>query len=853
VFSGNDLSKRERKLTAPRIKSISVKGFRAYGAAEQTLKLPSDLTVVWGPNSKGKTSLAEAFEFLLTGRITRREFMASTLDEFADALRNAYLMDGDDVYIAVQMIAVDGIEHEIKRFLTGDYTKRQDCTSRLEIDGKIAEEADLTKFGLIQSLPPFQAPILAQHTLSYIFSIRPQERASYFKTLLEVTDLEGLRNNISDVQEELKSPTDQFLVKFDNCLTISVFKQTFESFLHTIPDWPTFSTKIEDAACALIEIVGEKVPENLLERFALIERILNEYRNKVFPIREFEYKKFTGWTPPSSDIWTQLDCYLAILNKSDNDTRKLCSLFDEALKIPTISGITESISCPLCGTSSALKPERVQFIRQFVNDSKQFKTAETAAKSALLRLIASAETLADVTESALPHFFKISTIKRREMGFTIARIRELLGDHKTECVKPWLSQIRPFSHSEIALHRKAKAVIKLVNEQIDGLTSILDISKLQAAFSTLEALCDTYSSEIDAYEIKAETLIKAINEALDAKSDIAGWQDFLTIAQQPQKLRTLLIERVACANVGKELDMAIRQIDHAKEQVLDDKFSDYSTLIQTWWERLRPDEPTFFSALKLRKGAKRTIDFKAGLSDKPDRSTPKLRDVIAVFSHSQLHCLGLAIFLARAQHERLGFIILDDPVLSSDADYRIHFNSTVLTELLKLSIQVIILTQDHDTWEELEIRYRHCGISNAQIYIENPAKGSIIENTSDNLLAKINRAKCLAHGGHPDSRKQCGILLRDAGERFCKEMLVNDQIKNCFNSASLTDYDHKTLEWLCPHVEQLLNHDASHPGKIEAFKKIVNNACHDNVPPNNSEMIYACGEIRFFLKEYLIR
>ena len=45
-------------------------------------------------------------------------------------------------------------------------------------------------------------------------------------------------------------------------------------------------------------------------------------------------------------------------------------------------------------------------------------------------------------------------------------------------------------------------------------------------------------------------------------------------------------------------------------------------------------------AVQPRKGAKRTIDFKAGLSPNPDRSAPKFRDVIAIFSQSQLHCLG---------------------------------------------------------------------------------------------------------------------------------------------------------------------------------------------------------------------
>jgi hypothetical protein len=180
-------------------------------------------------------------------------------------------------------------------------------------------------------------------------------------------------------------------------------------------------------------------------------------------------------------------------------------------------------------------------------------------------------------------------------------------------------------------------------------------------------------------------MIDALNNVLDGQSDTAGWQDFLDISSDPQTLRRLLIERKARATVTKELDTAVKQIDVAKEKVLEEKFSDYSGLIQTWWERLRPDELTFFSAVQPRKGAKRTIDFKAGLSPNEDRSAPKLRDVIAIFSQSQLHCLGLALFLARAEKEGIGFIVLDDPVLSSDEDYRVHFNSTVLTALLAVS------------------------------------------------------------------------------------------------------------------------------------------------------------------------
>lgn len=839
-------------MTAPRIKSLSIKGFRAYGAAEQTLNLTTDLAVVWAPNSKGKTSLAEAFEFLLTGRITRRELMASTQDEFADALRNAHLQLGEDVYVAARITAKDGSEHEIKRVLTSDYAKRRDCTTILLIDGSKAAEEDLTALGIILSQPPLRAPVLAQHTLSYIFSVRPQDRATYFKTLLEVTDLDIVRNDIAALADGLKVPENPLLTKLDLCINNPILKPVFSGYLFNIPGVTEFSDIVQDAARTLIDAAGEEVPEGLTERLTVIESVLVERRSKTFPIREFGRKEFSGWNPPSQDIWLNLETYIIERKKVDEETRRLVSLFNEALKVPVIAGMSEPVDCPLCGTAHALTIERMQMIRQYVEDTKDFNNAEEAAKKALSQISAIAQSLSTSVEAALPRYLKMTATERRQKGFIIARIRDLLSEKADDVVSPWLVKVRPLVRVGFSLRRSVLNALSVINKVIDDIGK-LDTQELKAIFSALGRQATTFVSVLNDYKEPVETLSVSLNEVLDTESDTSGWQEFLDIARQYTALREALVERAARVAVETELDLAVKQIDRGKEQVLDDKFAEYSGLIQTWWERLRPDETTFFSAVKPRRGARRTIDLKAGLSAHTDRSSPKMRDVIAVFSQSQLHCLGLAMFLARAQHEGLGFIVLDDPVLSSDEDYRVHFNSTVLTELLKLPMQVIVLTQDHATWEELEIRYRHQGVSNAQLYVETPAEGSIIENTSDALLAKISRAKSLARGGHPDSRKECGIQLRDAGERFCKEMLVNNRSINGDAQESLSDYDGKTLEWLSPHVDPLLIHDASHPGKFAVFKKAVNTACHDNAPPSNAEMIQACGEIRYLVKTYLDR
>jgi recombinational DNA repair ATPase RecF len=80
-------------MTKPRITRIELQGFRSFGQSRQILDLPDSVAALWGGNSQGKTSFAEALEFLLTGQIARRELLASAKDEFIEAIRNCLACD----------------------------------------------------------------------------------------------------------------------------------------------------------------------------------------------------------------------------------------------------------------------------------------------------------------------------------------------------------------------------------------------------------------------------------------------------------------------------------------------------------------------------------------------------------------------------------------------------------------------------------------------------------------------------------------------------------------------------------------------------------------------------------------
>jgi hypothetical protein len=836
-----------------KLRSLSIKGFRAFGSKEQTLNLDAPMTIVWGPNSKGKTSLAEAFEFLLTGHISRRALLASSQDEFADALRNAHLQANEEVRVGATIVGDDGAEHQLNRILTRDYAKRQDCSSTFLVDGRVAEPDTLKALGIKLSQPPLEAPVLAQHTLGYIFSVGPQDRANYFKTLLEVDDLENLRSEISALSLELKPEDTPLLRAFAVCVRHPVLKKPLVSLQTRTMDNASVLKALDEAATGLITSTGQEVPSSISERLATIESMLEDRRSKVFPIREFGRKELEGWSAPTAEVWTHFETYRNEHGKIDENTRDLVALYDQALRIPTVSNASAPLLCPLCGIDSALTPDRVQFIRHRVEDSKSFKEAESDAKSALVQLAQLVESYQTGIRAAMPKYMRIGASQRRALGFRLSRLKEILGASIDPIVSEWLFKVGPLWRAANRALSAAAQARDLAKTQSSGLSTGIDVETLRKVFTDMWKIRERFVAASQEYTVAAKELGTALKSVLDSQLDVAGWQELLEIARHPSELCTALIERKARITVLAEFEEALKEIDSAKEMVLDDKFADYSFLIESWWQRLRPDEMTFFSAVQPRKKAKRTIDIKAGLSTTLERRSPKMRDVIAVFSQSQLHCLGLSLFLARAQYEKLGFIVLDDPVLSSDEDYRVHFNSTVLSELNRASIQVVVLTQDHASWAELETRYRHLGICTAQLFIDAPAEGTIIENTSDDLLAKVNRARSLARGGHPQSRIECGIHLRDAGERFCKEMLLRDLREKGDLTASLGSYDRKTLEWLVPRVEPLLDRDPSHPGKLEVFKDSVNHACHDNAPPSNDEMTHACGEIRFLVKDYLGR
>jgi hypothetical protein len=273
--------------------------------------------------------------------------MASSQDEFADALRNAHLPVGTQAFVEATIMCTDGSAHTVRRVLKTDYSKKQDCETILEIDGKAASEADLAALGIILSQPPLRAPVLAQHTLGYVFSARPQDRASYFKALLEVTDLEEFRNQVAALEQDVTTPAAPLLAKLEIAAAIWGAGKHLRPLLIKVPSGAELGAAFSACCKELIETQGEAAPANDKEKFARLESILAEKQSKTFALKGFDRKPLPTFSEPRDEHHIKLGQYIAERHKVDEETRRLTGLFREALALPEVAA-GEDIDCPLC-------------------------------------------------------------------------------------------------------------------------------------------------------------------------------------------------------------------------------------------------------------------------------------------------------------------------------------------------------------------------------------------------------------------------------------------------------------------------------------------------------------------------
>ncbi len=343
------------------IVSIDVRGFRAFGTVPAHFELDAPLTVAHGGNSQGKTSLAEAVEFLLSGYSSRRELLGGAKAEYNDSLRNAHLPEGDDeVFVEAVVRTADGSLHRVRRILTGDFGRGAECESRLLVDGN--EVSDLSSVGLMLADPPVRAPVLLQHILRHALSTEPKQRVSYFKSLLSLSDLDLLRARVAEARKHLEQEPDgpwlQRVATLPTDLSdarnrLQTIARTASSGAGAVTD--ALSAELREAAGAA---TGEHY-STLADAKTGLETRARAKAEALFPIAQFVAAPF-----PSVELEVpDTTSYREALASIEEEVARLLPIFAAVLRVHEFAELTAPADCPVCATPEALTPARIDTMR----------------------------------------------------------------------------------------------------------------------------------------------------------------------------------------------------------------------------------------------------------------------------------------------------------------------------------------------------------------------------------------------------------------------------------------------------------------------------------------------------------
>ncbi len=168
-----------------RLKSLRIAGFRGFNE-EQSIDLDGALIIYCGINGSGKSSLAEAVEWVLFGFTLRRQKGDEiSKREYADSYRNVHYKGSSSPFVELVFSDQAGNEHTVKRELNPDES------TKLFLDKSAV--ANLSSIGITNLR---DRPIILQHSLHDFIFMKPKERYEVLSRMLGLDDLISFRSSV---------------------------------------------------------------------------------------------------------------------------------------------------------------------------------------------------------------------------------------------------------------------------------------------------------------------------------------------------------------------------------------------------------------------------------------------------------------------------------------------------------------------------------------------------------------------------------------------------------------------------------------------------------------------------------
>jgi len=692
-----------------RLLSLQPHYFRGFRDLSEPINFVGDLIVVDGRNSSGKTSLAEAIEWLFTGELLRRRMQQyGNARELENCISNQLKPEGEETWVEAELVSDAGERFTLKRVLKKDYgaTRTSVPESTLFLNGKelsSSEEAELFD-SLFAGVPP----LLMQHSLRLFVHSTPSERRNYFERLLQLDELtyliekavvgnarlvdfpspsgsvawkrwENLKNSVrqSDSKTALKRAERGRSEDLRASIRDALMSVAVTEFAEIVPAEATFDqTK---------QILSSEQKKARQQRFPVLEKLRPQRALDSQLLSLFSKKSLREKFESIQRTWAALEAAQRAASLIGETQIAVARAFEQLVQSGIIVETAEAQVCPLCNYLDipTLTADRVQEIGSWQPIQQVAREAEKSFMNSVQSLRKWISSLSHSRKLLVPAppsdedwnislrgvtapISESAVVFRQIMTNVIAQLRQF--DQISENLQEILCQ------SDIS-----EAAFEQVKE---------DLSRLETELDVVVTKGQEYASGFDVLE-------KAVGSLVREDPDYSLRESWLSIADD---LDTTITDiRWECAKAAAQAELRrIRDIlIGARQTFLEKRRIDFSDGMTSVWRKLRADRYSAFSNLFIPeprgKGFPVEIEVKATLDDGEQKCEV---DALRVFSESQVNVLGIAAFVTRSRLLGHRTLIFDDPVQSMDEEHFKTFATDMLQHLLDEGFQVILLTHN---------------------------------------------------------------------------------------------------------------------------------------------------------------
>ncbi len=683
------LGRRTTAHASGRLLSLRANYFRGFRKQEIPIDLNHDLVVIDGRNSSGKTSLAEAIEWLLTGQLARREYGDSK--ELANCIAHRLKPDEEVTWVEAEF-GSSGHIWKFRRELLEDYNSKSTsiCVSTLFLNGEFVDDSDY----VLDSLFSGEAPLLMQHTLQRFVFDPPPKRRDYFERLLNVDGITQL------IQKAVVG--DNGLARFtrEGGKPLSAWTEEFQSMSESAPKF------LRDVAAGPRKDVATQLDRHFstiaAQSFGIAEstevedaeRLLQEMqrlaRQREFPLLD-ELTPKRNLDPEALSLLSTVRYqeateallaskanFLTVIESKESilDAQRAISRSLDVLRTAGLIRDEELQHCPLCAFEDfeTLSKARIEEVSAWNLVRKTLSTAKKDFESETIVVRQAIEDLVAVRTGLIPCDVQKSDLEA--VGTT------QFADEFQELHITYNDANQGLLHFD-----------ELSRELVEKLTA----TELQYDYG--DALSDLYNQlpKIESHARKYEQAFAEFEEVLSQMAsmdqDYADRQTWLSVVNSSSILVDDLIWDGAIRVTQRELESIRSSLIEFRQRFLERRRTDFGHGMTEIWSLLREDRYSGFKHINIPKPRGKGFPVKIEVTARLDDGT-NCRDIDAlnVMSESQVNAIGIAAFITRSRLLGHRCLIMDDPVQSMDDEHFKSFANELLNYLRDNGFQVIVLT-----------------------------------------------------------------------------------------------------------------------------------------------------------------